>query len=159
MCWAWEVHEKAEHLLSLAWRLSGRTFLGLFSADPYSLSSHRQLSKPLLSGHNGPQSFQGTSGPLGQTEEEVFVSAKQVLDPGIPTSDHLCGLGHISPLGTSVSSSGSNNRSRIISVCVCVCVCIKLKDIRLLSAYGRPAHSNQYHFDFFLFLRIHRTLE
>ena len=36
----------------------------------------------------------------------------------------LCGLGHLSPLGTSVSSSGSNNRSRIISVCVSVCVCV-----------------------------------
>ena len=40
--------------------------------------------------------FQGTSGPPGQTEEGVFVSAKQVLDPGIPASDHLCGLGHVS---------------------------------------------------------------
>lgn len=42
----------------------GFTFLGPFSVDPCSLSSHRQLSKPLLSEHNGPQSFQGTSGHL-----------------------------------------------------------------------------------------------
>ena len=41
--------------------------------------------------------------------------------------NELCDLGHvISPLGTSVFSSGSNNRSKIISV-LCVCVYINNK--------------------------------
>lgn len=43
----------------------GFTFLGPFSVDPCSLSSHRQLSKPLLSEHNGPQSFRASRPPQG----------------------------------------------------------------------------------------------